>query len=194
MATMTLGVEGASLVLQIRNKNYILTASDLKISTGGSLPRELKPIKFKYQEPFDTAIDIGTLEDVLKEIQTLLTTPPPLPPAPQPPPIQPFLTQWNSIAQQLKDAPVLGGAITTVTQTNVRIVEIGLELTKQPDPPNTTNPPATYKGKFSLGLTFAPNAEHPPRLFNIQVVAFGAVLSVELEGTIGNLGTPRPSQ
>jgi hypothetical protein len=184
MPTIGLGVDGASIVLRIREKNYTLTSPDVKVSTDGSPPRELPTIHFKYKEPFDAAIDIGTMEDVLYDMQDLLSSAP-LPPAgtPRIPSADSLVKKWEDAANKLKDAPILGGALTNVLKTNVRIVEIGLDLTKKPDPDTT------YEAKFRLGLTFAPHADHRPRLFNVEVVSFGAVLVLELEGPIGNLGT-----
>lgn len=192
MPTMNLGLDGASIAIKIRNrrnntdKTYVLTAPHQGISTAGSPPRDLGPIKFLYKEAFEDAIDMGTLSDFMEEFQGLVTSV-------TPPAGQKFIDQWHGIQQQLANAPILGNAITTMGDTDVRIVQIELELTRQadPDPPDPQNPPPVYKGRFALGLMFAPDVNSRPRLFNIEIVSFGAVVSVELEGNIG-LGGTRP--
>ncbi|MBD0372997.1 MAG: hypothetical protein ICV60_19295 [Pyrinomonadaceae bacterium] len=183
---LKLGLDGASVAIKIRNKTYNLTAPILKVSPGGSFqPGDLTLIPFRYKEDFDDAIDMGTPAELLDELY-IQFVPQQLRQAPTPQ-VKRFFEQWQSIAQALKEAPILGSAINTFIKTNVRIVEIVLELSKQPDPP-PTNPPSTpaptYNGKFRFGLMFRPDPGARPRVFNIEIVAFGAVLWLELEGTV----------
>jgi hypothetical protein len=176
MANMTLGLDGATIVIQIRNRSYTLTAPNQEITFGATpgIPRHLR---FRYQDTYENAIDVGTIDQLMEEVQALIATSP-LAAG------QSFLDQWNRVQVTLSGAPILGSAITTVINTDVRIVEMELELTR-----TTVASPAsdTYKGKLGLGVMFTPDPAHRPRIFNIQVLAFGAVMHVELEGNASDL-------
>ncbi len=176
MANMTLGLDGATIVIQIRNRSYTLTAPNQEITFGVTpgIPRHLR---FRYQDTYENAIDVGTVNQVMEELQSLIAT---VPLAAG----QSFLEQWNKVQVTLSGAPILGSAITTVINTDVRITEMELELTRT----TVTNPDSdTYKGKLGLGLMFTPDPAQRPRIFNIQVLAFGAVVHVELEGNANDL-------
>jgi hypothetical protein len=178
MANMTLGLDEATIVIQIRNRTYNLTASTQELSIPGT-PNIPKSLRFRYKDTYENAIDVGTLRQVLEEVQGLLNVP-----ASQPPAITAFVDQWDSVKSTLSGAPIIGNALATVLDTSVRIFEIELDLTRKVE----SNGKKTYKGKFRLGLLFTPDPASRPRLFNIQVLAFGGVLSVELEGDANNLG------
>jgi hypothetical protein len=178
MANMTLGLDEATIVIQIRNRTYNLTASTQELSIPGT-PNVPKNLRFRYRDTYESAIDVGTLRQVLEEVQGLLNVPASTPPA-----VTSFVEQWGTVKTKLNEAPIIGNALATVLDTNVRIFEIEVDLTRKVE----TNGTKTYKGKFRLGLMFTPDPASRPRLFNIQVLAFGGVLSVELEGDANNLG------
>jgi hypothetical protein len=176
MPNMTLGLDGATIVIQIRNRSYTLTAPNQEI-TFGTTPGIPKHLRFRYQDSYENAIDVGTINQVMDELQSLIAT---VPLAAG----QSFLEQWNKVQVTLSSAPILGSAITTVINTDVRIVEMELELTRTT---STTPASDTYKGKLGIGVMFTPDPAHRPKIFNIQVLAFGAALHVELEGNASDL-------
>src|SRR5262245_8794509 len=110
MANMKLGVDAATIVIQIRNRTYTLTADTQEISIPGT-PEAPKNLRFRYKDTYENAIDVGTINQLLEELQSLLSVPPPSPPAPQPPPITPFLQQWEGVKATLSGAPILGSAL-----------------------------------------------------------------------------------
>lgn len=172
MANMTISPDGVTIVIQIQNHSYTLTASMDKISLSGMPPEVPKHLHFHYKDTYENAIDIGTMHQVMEEVQALLDV------TGLPSDVKPFVDQWTEIQTKLRGAPILGEAIVTVENTNVRITEIELKLTK-------VN--GKYTGRLGLGLIFTPDPAHRPKIFNIQVLAFGAVLHVELEGNVSDL-------
>lgn len=184
MAGLTLSLDGATIALKIRDHTYILVAprGELtlpppRLGTDSTPPKLPEHVKFQYKEsPEQPGIDVGTPEEILEEIKTLLG---PVLGSGQ---SGTLLEQWAQKKVELENVPVLGGAIKTVERTNVRITEIAIELTK---PANGD----TFTGKFRLGLMFTPNPSARPTLFNVQVAGFGAVVGIGLSGTTAQLGS-----
>lgn len=179
MANMTLGLDAATLVIMIGGKTFTLTGGNADLSLPDALPAPELPrhLRFQYKDTYENAIAVGTLGQLLQEVETMLQNPS------SPTPVVPLVVQWTEIENKLKSAPILSSAATVVESTDVRIFEIGIELTKE-------NKDATaFTGQFRLGLVFTPAAGARPKLFNVQFVSFGAVLTLQLEGVVSDLGS-----
>lgn len=189
--TITLGLDGATIILKIGTKTYPLTAPYQELSFGTN-PGATQHVHFRFKEDAENAVNFGTIDYLLNEVQTLIFS------AQQLPGAQSLLAQWqgtpaaNGVAavvgviESLKTAPILGSAVQTVINTEVKIVEIEFDVTKTTHYPNGSTTPADsdFEGTMRLGVVFTPQAGNRPRFFNVEVMAFGGVLVVKFKGTV----------
>ena len=179
MPDLTLRLDGAAVVLNIRGRAFTLTAPRSEFTTAGSgsgpNPNRGGRIRLEYHESYEDAVDLGTPEDVLREVESLLNSVPASPP---------LADRWASVRTELRQVPILNQVAQDVLSTNVRITDIAIELTKVAGQDR-------FSGSFTLGLMFTPTTR--PRLFRAELVAFGGVVTIALEGSVSELGFTWPS-
>ncbi|MBX3605531.1 MAG: hypothetical protein KF788_09670 [Piscinibacter sp.] len=190
MPSLTLGLEGVTIVLSIRGQPFTLTAPTARITAspgtggGGSSGGSSSPsfdgnIYFKYEKPFEESLDLGTPGEVLAAIEELTAQLPTLPGSVS------LAQQWTAITQRLQNVPVLDQAVDILLSTQVRLIHFEIGFVKVP-----LVSPTRYVTGFKLGLVFVPDPAQMPSLLGTTLTRFGAVVSVFGEATAQQIGLP----
>jgi hypothetical protein len=196
---LKLDVDSAFIILSLGGKSFTLTAPEASLTIGAPdtpVPNEptkkekRQRIRWKYHASYEDAFDLGPLSqaaEIITEIGSILpqaasgvTT------------ADELEAKWNAVTDGLKQLPVLANAEenvrATILGTSAKITDIALELdltTITTTPAGSTGTSVTRGGgAFTLGLAFTPDPDHPIRLFALGITAFGAVISVRLDGLI----------
>lgn len=131
MTTFTFdGLISASV--SVRGKTYVLE--------GDSSTANSSRMRLRYHKPFDDAFIVGTMAELLTEIETNNTLQ-----------LQGKLNiaEWNRLKTQALALPGLGQIFQAVLDTELRITDIELDL-EAPAATSTT----IGKGKIELGVAF----------------------------------------
>jgi hypothetical protein len=191
MPSLTLRLEGVTIVLSIRGQPFTLTAPTARItaspgtggggggSGGSSTPGFDGNIHFKYEKPFEESLDLGTPGEVLAAIEELTAQLPTLPGSTT------LEQQWTAITQRLQNVPVLDQAVGILLSTQVRLIHFEISFVKMP-----LLSPTRYATGFKLGLVFVPDPAQMPILLGTRLTRFGAVVSVLGEATAQQVGLP----
>ena len=173
--TITLGLDGATIILKIGTKTYILTAPYQELTFGAD-PAATQRVHFRFKETYENAVDFGTINQLLTEVEALVFSTP-LAAA------DGLTAKWTAVQTTLQNAPILGSAVQTVVNTNVRILEIEFDVKKTTTYNGGVAQTSEFEGSLRLGVMFTPQAANRPRFFNVEVIAFGGVLAVKFSGT-----------
>jgi len=178
-----LTLNGANLVIKIGTKTYTLTAPESVINFSGD-PAAEQRARFYFKADFEDAVDFGTMDDLMNQVQSILVS------APLPAGAESLVARWTTVQTTLQNAPVLGSALATAGATNIRIVEIGFDVKKKTTYSGTNPVKSDFSGTMKLGVVFTPASNARPRFFNIEVVAFGATVTVGFSGSINDVAFP----
>jgi len=147
--------------LRIRDETYVLE--------GDSSSANSSRMRLRYHKPFDDAFIVGTMAQLLAEIETNNTLQ-----------LQGKLNtaKWNELKQQALALPGLGQIFQLVLDTELRITDIELDL-EAPSGPSAT----VGKGKVELGVAFDARPAAPNnKVLGIALETIGILIRFDYGG------------
>ena len=141
----------ASLILEIERKNFELVGEIGKTEDG-------KPkIIVEYNRPFDQALLIGTIDQLIVSVAAAMNLP------------GGFADSWTKVNTDVKGVPVLGPVFERFTETPIRITDLVIN---------------TVMGKYEFGFAFdfKSSSKGPVTLagdFPLKLDAFGLKVTHE---------------
>lgn len=183
----TLQLDGLTLVLTVRGKEFVLTCptQDLGMPDPPNPSNMTWKVKFAFHEPFERAVNVGTPAELFAELQTALG-------AVLPGGAPALDVQWTAFKTQLVQAPILNQVSETVLNTEVYITDLVLDLTFVRTTPSGGAATSTFDGSFELGLMFKLPTTPPAQVFGFQLRAFGGKIKLEVAGDSSQLGFDWP--
>lgn len=183
----TLRLDGAAVVIRIRNQNFELKAASQDLRIPSDITGNLNArVKLEFHLPYDRAVPLGTPRQLLTELQTLIGRVP-LGLADT----ERLENQWDQMVAEIRRAPVLSQLSSEVLNTNISVTDlvIDLEFTRQ------AGEAGTFAGTFSVGILFTPPGT--AKVLGASIVRAGTMITLKVNGSTNDasaLGFVWPNQ